>query len=296
MLFDPMHLVREPVLVLATVGIVVVGKPLAALFIVRALGYPPRIALTVSAALAQIGEFSFILVALGRTLGVVSETAANTVIAAALVSITLNPLLYRGMRPLEEWIGKRPVLRDWLSAKVRGPSLTAEGEASPDGGPAEGTRAATHRAVVVGYGPVGRTVRRLLEENGIRVSVIDLNLDTVRVLRAEGVHAVYGDAAHEETLRAAGLADAGTLVLSGSAMRNGEHIIRTAREVRPDVRVLARVDYVREVPAVRAAGAEIVFAGEAEVALAVTEGVLSRLGATPAQIERERERVRSELV
>ena len=289
MLFDPNHLVAEPLLVAATVGVVLIGKPLAALLIVRWLRYPPKIALAVAVALSQIGEFSFILAGVGRALGVFSEAASNTVIAAALITITVNSMLYRLVGPAEAWMRRRRALWSWLDARTAGRETAPSPERA--GPPSD----LAHRAVIVGYGPVGRTVRRLLEENGIETTIIDLNVDTVRQLRESGARAVYGDASQVETLRAADVPSAGTLILSASAMQSSEMAIRLARELNPKIRIIARADYVREAPQLRAAGAEVVYAGEAEVALAVTEGVLRDLGATPDQIEQERERVRRDL-
>jgi CPA2 family monovalent cation:H+ antiporter-2 len=110
MLFNPQHLLEAPGMVAATLAIILLGKPLAALSIVLMLGYPVKIALAVAVALAQIGEFSFILATLGKDLGVLSNSAVNTIVAAAIVSITLNPLLYRFIDPLERWAMQHPRL------------------------------------------------------------------------------------------------------------------------------------------------------------------------------------------
>jgi CPA2 family monovalent cation:H+ antiporter-2 len=124
--------------------------------------------------------------------------------------------------------------------------------------------------------------------------VIELNMDTVRGLREQGRTAVYGDAAHRETLEHAGIRQAGSLLLTAD-LSNSEEVIRLARELNPDIAVLARTSHLRDTAALRKAGAQTVFSGEAEVALALTETVLRRLGATPDQIDRERERVHGEL-
>ena len=152
----------------------------------------------------------------------------------------------------------------------------------------------SHRAVVVGYGPVGQTVTRLLRDNGIEPTVIELNRDTVRRLREEGITAVYGDASHRETLQNAGVDRAGSLILSAASMHASAEIIRLARELNPAIRILARTVYVHELHALRQAGAESVFSGEGEVALAVAEAILRALGATPDQIDRERARVHAD--
>jgi CPA2 family monovalent cation:H+ antiporter-2 len=114
MLFDPRYLVEAPALVAATLGIVVLAKPLAALAIVVALRYPLRVALAVAVALAQVGEFTFMLAAVGRGLGVLPEAATNALLAAAIVSISVNPVLYRLVDPLEAWLARRPRLARWL--------------------------------------------------------------------------------------------------------------------------------------------------------------------------------------
>ena len=136
---------------------------------------------------------------------------------------------------------------------------------------------------------------RLLRENGISPTVVELNIDVVRELREQGMSAVYGDASHTDTLVSAGLPHASTLIVSG-ADTGSPDIIQCARSINPTAHIFVRSAYLRDVPPLRQAGAEQVFAGEGEVALAMTEAVLRRLGATPDQIDRERARVREELM
>ena len=288
MLFDPAFLLESPGLVAATLAVVAVGTPLAALAVVLARGYPPGVALAVALSLAQIGEFSFILAAAGRALKVLPEAATQVLVAVAIATISANPLAYRLAGPLGRWAARRPRLWRALTAGARNELAAVPASGQPAAGPA-------YRAVVVGYGPVGRTVCRLLRENGIEPTVIELNVDTVRRLRAAGVAAVYGDAAHADTLAEAGVGRAASLILSSSGVAGSAEVIRLAKGLNPGVRVLARSAYVRELPALQAAGSEVVFSGEGEVALALTEAILRRLGATPDQIDRERERVRVDL-
>ena len=289
MLLDPLHVLAAPVLVTTTLAVVLVGKPLAAVAIVALLGYPPRVALGVAVALGQIGEFSFLLAALGRDLGLLNEAGVHTIVAVAIVSITINPLLYRLVDRADAWLARHPRVRAALESRVRAGSPPAGGDvaAAPAG--------LAHRAIVVGYGPVGQNVARLLRENSIAVTVVELNLDTVRRLRAEGVAAVYGDAAQRETLEEAGVARAGSVILSSAGERNPEPIIRLARQLNPGVRILVRAAYARELAALRVAGAERAFSGEGEVALAMAVAILEHLGATPEQIDRERARVDADL-
>ena len=288
MLLDPRFLVASPGLIAATLTVVLVGKPLVALVIVRLLNYPFRVALSVAIALAQIGEFSFILGNIGRELGVLSTDATNTLVAVSIISILVNPLLYRIVTPVEGWTAGHPRLWRLLNP--------APADSDTAGWTRLEARAHPHnRAVVVGFGPTGRTVTRLLRENGIDPTIIELNVETVRDLRQKGVSAVYGDATQRETLEGAGVSSAGSLILTSAGMGHSSDVIRMARELNPTIRVLARAAYLRDLPALRNVGADTVFTGEGEVALAFAEAILRRLGATPEQIDRERSRAHAEL-
>ncbi|MDY3551303.1 cation:proton antiporter [Gemmata sp. JC717] len=288
MLFDPAFLLKAPALVAATAAIVTLATPVTTFALVLARGYPVRVALGAGLALAQIGEFSFIVAAAGKSLNVLPEDATQVLVVVAIGTISVSPLVYRLAGPLERWAAGRPRLWALLTARTR-----EQLGSGPEPAPADADRA--YRAVVVGYGPVGRTVCRLLRENGIEPTVVELNVDTVKRLRAEGVRAVYGDATHPDTLKEAGADRAASLILSSSQVSGGSEVIRAAKELNPEIRVLARSAYVRELAALQRAGSEVVVSGEGEVALALTEAILRRLGATPDQIDRERERVRLEL-
>jgi len=274
MLFNPSTVLTSPGLLAATVAIVLLAKPLTIWAAVLLLGSPLQVAVSVAVSLAQIGEFSFILAALGRQLGVLPDEAINTLVAAAIVSITLNPLLYRLIGPLERWLARH------------GQVVIADDDSV-------GHEAATpsHRAIVVGYGPVGQTVTQLLLDNEITPTVIELNLDTVRRLKAFDVQAVYGDATRPEILVEAGIRGADNLILTSGTSKVDEEIVRQAKDLNPDVAILARSQYVRDLPKLHRAGAEDVFSAEGEVALAFTMRILQRLGATGEQIDRERSRV-----
>jgi CPA2 family monovalent cation:H+ antiporter-2 len=135
----------------------------------------------------------------------------------------------------------------------------------------------------------------LLRDNRIEPTVIELNMGNIRTLREQGVEAVYGDATRPEALAAAGIATSGSLILGSAGMANATEVIRAAREINPKVRVLARASYLREVSGLKGAGADAVYSGEGEVALAFVEDILEALGATSEQIERERARAHTEL-
>jgi CPA2 family monovalent cation:H+ antiporter-2 len=280
MLLDPAYVMNAPLLVLSALAVVLVGKPLVALALVLLWGYPAGVALRIAVALAQIGEFSFIVAAVGAQLGIVSDDVRNTLIATAMVSIAVNPLLYRAVAPLERWI----------------PQRRSVGGAAPEESSPAGTVDPRHRAVVIGYGPVGRTVARLLRQNGFTPTIVDLNVDTVRALRDEGLPAIYGDAGHRDTLVSAGVPTAGAIILSVAGLPTAGEVIRISRELNPSILILARTGYIRELVTLKVAGANVVFSGESEVALAFTEAILGRLGATAEQIDRERARVHDELL
>jgi CPA2 family monovalent cation:H+ antiporter-2 len=285
MLLTPRYLVEAPGLIIATLAVVMIGKPLIALIIVRLLGYPFKVALSIAVALAQIGEFSFILSSLGRELNILPPEATNTLVAASIISIVFNPILYRLVPQIDRWAAARPRLWKFLNPPFR------DGATRGSDRPLDPGR----RAVIVGYGPTGRTVVRLLRDNGIEPAVIELNMDTVRHLRDEGIDAVYGDATKRDTLEAAGAAHAGTVILTSAGMGDAAEVIRMARELNPKVQVLARAAYLRDLADMQKAGADRVFTGEGEVALGLIETILERLGATAEQIDRERERAHREL-
>jgi len=274
MLLDPRRLAENIWLVLGTLAIVLVGKSVAAFAVVRVLGYPVATALVVALALAQIGEFSFILAGLGRELEILPERASAVLVATSVASITLNPFLMRLLRPLSARLDSAPV------------------------GPTESTRGtlpeAATRAIVVGYGPVGQTIARLLREHSIRPTIVDLNHDTVAALLAQGMPAVYGDATQAGVLEAAGAQGADSLIFTASGTPPAA-MIQTAKALNPALAILARTQYLSEAVAARAAGADRVVSAEAEVAFAMTEHLLRRLGASPEQIDLARDRLRAEL-
>jgi CPA2 family monovalent cation:H+ antiporter-2 len=285
MLLDPRALIESPILLLATLGIVLVGKPLAAFLIVTVLGYGSKIAIGVAVALAQIGEFSLILATVGDQLNIMPAGATNLIVAGSICSLTLNPILYGAIGWLDGALARSP--RAWRLLNPR-----ADGMEDASDIPAI---ALTHRAVVVGYGPIGQTVARLLRQGGIEPVIIESNLETSRHVRSEGHRVAYGDATQLSVLEAAGIRTAVALVVSGPTSEQGAEIIKIARELNKSVRVLARSYYLKETGVMRDAGADEVFSGEGEVALAMTEYVLSVLGATPEQMDRERQRVREEV-
>ena len=275
MLFQPATFASNVGLALGALAVILVAKPLAVFCVLRVHRYPAAVAAMVAGGCAQIGEFSFVLGGLGRRVHLLDDAAIQAIVVASIVAITLAPFVFRGAAAL----GRR------LDAGR--PPAEARGEAA--------LSAAAHGAVIVGYGPVGRTVARLLRENGVPQTIVDLNHEVVGELKAGGFAAVYGDASQIEVLRRAGAEHAATLVFAASGTL-AEAVVRAAKELNPAIHILARCGYAREVRATKEAGAGIVVAAELEVALAMAEHVLTDLGATGEQLDRERERVRRRLL
>ncbi len=250
MLFDPKSLAGSPLVVLAVLAAVVIGKPVIAALTVRLLGRPFSLAVPVGAAFSQVGEFSFIVGTVARGLGLLNEAGWNALVAASIISIALNPFIYRMARGLSS--RKKGIAR---AAEVPRPAAVDR-----------------RRSILVGFGPVGRIVHGLLAERGDLVTVIDLNLDTVRRMKAEGLDGVYGDALRPGTLEDAGIARAGSLILSAD-VEDAAEIVRYARSLNPGIRILARCSHLRDAAAIRQAGADVVAAGEAEVGVALAEAV-----------------------
>ncbi len=289
MLFDPARLFEAPGFAVATVGLVLLGKPLFAGTLMLLLGCPTRNALTLALALAQIGEFSFILAAAGSRMGLLSGSTGNLLVVASILSLMLNPFLLRLADPFEAWLTRHPRLWRLLNRSA------VQQEDADDAGEGPAARVDRHRAVLVGFGPVGRSLADLLRENNIEPTVIEMNHDTIKYLRTRSISAVYGDASHTEVLNAAGMQHAGTLIISAPGIPAVADIIRQARAMNPEIRILVNTSYLSEYPVLETAGADEVFSGEAEVASAMCASVLRRLGAAPDEIRKAGDRVRKNL-
>jgi CPA2 family monovalent cation:H+ antiporter-2 len=284
MLFEPRQALQSPLLIAVTLAIVMIGKPLAAMVIVAVLGYSSKIGLGVALALAQVGEFSFLLATLGRQVGALPDNAMNPIIATAVISIMVNPLLYRQVGRLDRFLERHRWLWRLLNRKAT-KGLDALMNVGED-------NKAVHRAVIVGYGPIGQMVSHLLWQRGVEPTVIEMDINVYRKLRSEGKSAVYGDANQREVLEKAGIAGAASLILSASGMAAATEAVRAAREINPDIHVVARADYLRETDSLRRAGASEVFSGEGEVALAIAESILHQLGTASEQVDETREQIR----
>lgn len=252
MLFDPRSLVKIPHIIGLVLVVVVIVKPVAAMLTVRLLGEPWLRAVPIGAAFSQVGEFSFILGTVALSLGLINDAGWNALVAASILSIAANPYVYAWSRRLVS---------------------TRNGKLVPA---ADRQRRSIQpkRCILVGFGPVGRIVHKLLLDTGGEIIVVDLNLDSVRELRNAGHSVIYGDVRQPGTLVEAGIETTEKLVLSAD-IEDAADIIKQAFELNPDLRVLARCAHLREAAALRRAGADFVAAGEAEVGVALTDAVIS---------------------
>jgi CPA2 family monovalent cation:H+ antiporter-2 len=273
MLFDPRVLVEHPLEVLGVIAIILFGKSLAAFLLVLALRYPLNTALTVSASLAQIGEFSFILAALGMSLGLLPEQGQNLILAGAIVSIAVNPLMFKLAGPLERWVREK-------SEHAR----RMERSADPL---AELPMTVTHerltgQVVLVGYGRVGRRIAQELSKQGVHYVVAEQNREVVEDLRRNDQPAVAGNAADPAVLIQAHIARASMLVIATPDTFHVRAMVETAKALNPGIRCVVRSHNEEEARLLREDTGGAVFVGERELAGSMTRHVLAGLAEAQA--------------
>ena len=267
MLFQPSILVDKPLQVLGVVAIIMVGKTLAAMALVLALRYPLNTALTVAASLAQIGEFSFILAGLGQSLGLMTSEGMSLILAGALFSIALNPLMFSAIEPLRRWALGR-------SAKAR--ELEQRGDPFAELPMSTERKFLEKQVVLVGYGRVGHRIAEALDSQGIPYVVAEQNRELVESLRNKGIAAVSGDASEPSVLIQAHIADAAMLVIASPDPINVRQMVETARTLNPDIEIVLRTHSEAESALLRKDNLGTVFYGEEELAKGMTGHVLAR--------------------
>ncbi len=260
MLFDPFILVREPLAVAATLAIIVLGKSLAALVIVLAFRHPLTTALTISASLAQIGEFSFILAGLGVALVLLPELGRELILAGAIGSILLNPLLFLALDRLKPWLDAR----DGAS--------TADAVARDEPPPIEPTTQEGH-TILVGYGRVGHWIGEALENRGVALFVIDEKDDVVARLKERGIEAVAGNAT--TVLGAASPAKSKCLLVAIPSSFEAGQIVAQARAANAALLIVARAHSDAEAAYLANYGASVVVQGSRETAEAMVTAYLA---------------------
>jgi CPA2 family monovalent cation:H+ antiporter-2 len=257
MLLDPEILITQPLAVLATAAIIILGKSIVAFGIVRAFGHPDRTALTISASLAQVGEFSFILAGLGVALKILPEEGRDLVLAGSIISILLNPLLF--------------VLLDRWKLDT---DVDKGGDPTPTRVNLKPIELSGH-AIIVGYGRVGSFAGEALVDAGIPIVVTEENQKILAGLRARNIAVVPGNAVHDEVMTAANLAGARWLLVAIPEAFEASQIVRHAHESNPDLTIIARAHFDAEVDHLKEQGASHVIMGEREIAKGMAEYIIA---------------------
>jgi CPA2 family monovalent cation:H+ antiporter-2 len=267
MLFDPSIVVREPGTVLATFFIIVVGNALGAFLIVIALRHALLTALTAAVALSQIGEFSFILSGLSLELQLLSENGRDLILAGAILSILVNPLLFLILDRAKPWLSERELMtRPEAAAEPQNQELPVT--------------SLTNHAVLVGCGRVGSLVAEAMEADGRSLLVIEERPEIVAGLRARGIEVISGNAAQPGLLKAANLARAKWLISAIPNPFEAGNLIEQARAANPELEIIARAHSDQEVEYLTKFGANLVIMGEREIARGMTDHIMSVSSAT----------------
>lgn len=269
MLFNPMILIEQPLAVLGALAIVVLGKSIAAWALVTLLGHSRRTALTISVSLAQIGEFAFILAGLGISLDLLSEEGRNLVLAAAILSIMLNPILFS---LLERYLDKTETAEEQTLEEA----MAEEKQIPVD---------ICNQAVIVGYGRVGSLLGQQLLEADIPLVVVENSRPRVEALREQGIRAVLGNAARAETMELARLDCARWLLLTIPNGYEAGEVVVAAREKRKDIEIIARAHYDDEVAYIMDRGANQVVMGEREIASSMLNVLKKEIAVEPISRE-----------
>jgi CPA2 family monovalent cation:H+ antiporter-2 len=254
MLFDPASVMREPWPLLATLFIIIVGKSLAAFLIVLAFRHPLATALTISASLAQIGEFSFILAELGVMLNLLPEAGRDLILAGAILSIMLNPLIFAAV--------------DWLTSRLERPRATPTAVTAPEPIP---ITSLTDHAVLVGYGRVGSIIGDALKQRSQPFIAIEVSDSALAKLKESNVEAIRGNAARSDVLTAANPSSARFLVVAIPEAFEAGQIVQKARAANPKIQIIARAHSDAEVEHLTGLGADHVIMGEREIARGMIE-------------------------
>ncbi|WP_411902891.1 cation:proton antiporter domain-containing protein [Methylorubrum thiocyanatum] len=267
MLFDPGIVLREPLSILGVVGVIVLGKSVAAIAIVLAFGHPVGTALTIAASLAQIGEFSFILAGLGISLKLLPEEGRDLILGGALLSITLNPLFFVLADRVSRWLGERPELRRRLERRAAAP-LPVRAAAPEMRG----------HAVIIGYGRVGSAIGKALQDWNLPFVVVERDRRRVEELRVQGVPAVFGDATAPGILDAADIASARLVVVATPDPHQARRLLAKARAANPEIDSVVRTHSDTERRRLEEDGVGLVLMAERELALGMMTYALRSLG------------------
>ncbi|MCO8087761.1 cation:proton antiporter [Acinetobacter indicus] len=268
MLFDPRILLEEPLHVLAVVGIIMIGKTIAAMALVLFFRYPINTALTVGASLAQIGEFSFILATLGVSLQLLSLEGQNLILAGALISITLNTFLFSAIEPVQRWIRERSHLARLLE-RSGDPLAMLPDEVSQD--------YLRDQVVIIGHGEVGRRITKNLMAENIKVVIAEENREIVENLREKGIAAVSGVATEPGVLIQAHIQHARLLVISPMDIIDIHKIVDIATTLNPQIQVLICAESKEEAEVIRRDNIGEVYFAKEEMAKNMSNHILNQI-------------------
>ena len=259
------------------VGLVVVSKAVVKFAIVTLFGYPIRTGLTVGIGLAQIGEFSFILGTVGLTLGLLPTEGFQLIVASSLISIALNPFLFRVVDPLDRRLRALPVLTRWLERQAGSLAVL---EATEDETPLRG------HAILCGFGRVGRLIGPALDRRGFRYVVLTLQRREVEQLRSRGIAAIYGDASNADVLERAHVRTARLVIVASSDPHVTRLVVERALAANPAIDFVVRTHSDTEAAHLRAVSSRVqAVHGERELAVQMVRYSLRRFGVDSREAE-----------
>lgn len=250
MLVNPRSIIETPALIGTVLFVVIVIKPIVAMLVVRLLGKPFSMAIPIGAAFSQIGEFSFILGSVARGLNLIDDTGWNIMVVVSMISIILNPQIYKLASKISKRINRINLPENNSPENIINPK----------------------QCIIVGYGPVGKVVHQLLAEQPLDITIIELNLETVRRLHNHGYSAIYGDVLRQGVLEQAGVSTAGILIITAD-INDSTEIITQAKKHNPQLKTFVRCGNLYDALKLKKAGASVVAAGEAEIGVALVEAI-----------------------
>ncbi len=256
MLFNPEIILQKPLQVFIVVAIILIGKSIAASIIVLLFNYPLKTALLVSAGLAQIGEFSFILANIGVSYNLLSEEGRDLILAGALISISLNPALFHINRIIYNWVSQNPNAALMFNLDI-GDKLSHL--------PNDKTQGLKELVILVGYGRVGKHICHNLHSANIELVIIDSNRQRIELLREAGFHAIVGDASNENVLKQAAIENAIAIIVAVPNPFEAREIVEVAKMIKPNIKILVRVHNEEEEEYFTRNGVDLVAMGSREV-------------------------------
>lgn len=272
MLFEPSFLMEQPGFVAICLLIILLIKPLIMFFMVTFLGSSVRTALVSAISLGQVGEFSFILSQTAHQYELISKDIDEVLIICAMISISLNPLLFRFVLPIEKWLQQHQNLYAFFSRPSERRALAKRPESLPELDMENLEKNIS--AVIVGYGPTGQKAARTLVDKNIIPVVVEMNVDTVEGLGERGRNTIYGDSTKKSILIAAGIQTANYLVLTLPNISATAATATIARELNPDIRIFARARFLDDKDLLKQIGINVIAFEEEEVGITLAKRLL----------------------